>query len=70
MQVQDLNREQLIELKQRYLSKLSNESVYAEVMGVDYNEPSYYDIANADNIVSDDVIFREYEGVEFMEEDF
>lgn len=41
MSVEELSRDQLIELKQNYLK---------EVLG---EEPSWYDLANADNIVSD-----------------
>jgi hypothetical protein len=46
------------------------EGTFAEVMGVDYDAPSYGDLANADEIVPDDVIFREYEGVCFVPDDF
>ena len=59
-----------IELKQNYLEQLADEGSYAEVLDVDYNEPSYCDLANADEIVPDDVIFYEYEGVSFVPDDF
>ena len=36
----------------------------------DYDEPSYWDLAHADDIVPDDVIFKNYEGVEFVNDDF
>lgn len=68
--VYDLNPEQMTELKQRYLYLLAEQGVYAEVMGVDYDEPSYGDLANADEIVPDDVIYREWGGTYFVEEDF
>lgn len=50
--------------------KLADEGTFAEVMDVDYDAPSYGDLANADEIVPDDVIGREYEGVCFVEDDF
>ena len=50
--------------------QLEDEGTFAEVMGVDYNAPSYGDLANADEIVSDDVIEREYGDICFTEEDF
>lgn len=70
MTVHDLSREQLIELKQRYMTELANEGTFAVVIGRDYDEPSHEDIANADEIVPDDVIFRNYEGVDFVHDDF
>ena len=70
MDVRELNRDQMIELKQRYLEQLADEGSYAEVMGVDYDEPSYWDVAMADEIVPDDVIFRAHEGVSFVPDDF
>lgn len=70
MDVHDLSRDQLIELKQRYLSQLADEGSFAEVMDCDYDEPSYWDLANADDIVPDCVIFKNYEGVCFVPDDF
>lgn len=70
MDVRDLSKEQMLELKQMYLTQLADEGSYAEVLDVDHNEPSYYDLANADDIVPDDVIFRNYEGVDFVDDDF
>lgn len=70
MNVTELSREQLTELKQYYLEQLADEGSYAEVLDVDYNEPSYSDLANADEIVHDDVIFWNYEGVCFVHDDF
>lgn len=70
MDVLQLSREQLIELKQTYLTQLADEGSYAEILDVDYNEPSYHDLANADNIVPDCVIFKNYEGVDFVNDDF
>ena len=70
MDVLELSREQLTELKQNYLTQLADEGSYAEVLDVDYNEPSYSDLANADEIVPDCVIFKNYEGVCFTNDDF
>ena len=70
MDVLELSREQLTELKQNYLTQLADEGSYAEVLDVDYNEPSCWDLANADEIVPDDVIFKNYEGVCFTNDDF
>ena len=35
MDVRELSREQLIELKEHYMIELSDEGIYAEIMGVD-----------------------------------
>ena len=70
MDVHELSKEQLVELKQYYLEQLANEGSYAEVLDVDYNEPSYWDLANADEIVPDCVIFKHYEGFCFVNDDF
>ena len=70
MNVHELSREQLTELKQNYLCQLADEGTFSEIAGRDYDEPSYGDLADADEIVPDDVIFRNYEGVDFVEEDF
>lgn len=56
MNVHELQRDQLIELKQRYLCENDN--------------PSWGDMADSDELVSDETIFQEYEGVEFTEDDF
>lgn len=70
MDVHDLSRDQLIELKQNYFAELVNEGTFAEVVGRDYDEPSWWDLANADDIVPDDVIFRNYECTHFTNDDF
>lgn len=70
MDVRDLSREQLVELKGNYLTQLANEGIYASVLNVDYDEPSYWDLANADEIVPDDVVFTAYEGFDFVPDDF
>ena len=57
MSVKELTREQLIELKQRYYAE-RNENV------------SYGELADIDNLVSDNEIFEEYGDITFVEEDF
>jgi hypothetical protein len=57
MKVQELNREQLIELKQSFLCN-KQESV------------SWGELADADDIVSDEELFEEYGHIEFTDEDF
>ena len=68
--VQELCRDCLIELKIAYMVELVNEGTFAEVMEVDYNEPSYGDIADADEIIPDDFIFEHYAGIGFVPDDF
>ena len=70
MDVRDLSREQLIELKECYMIELTDEGIYAEIMGVDWDEPSMGEIANADKLIPDDVIFHHYEGLTFSDDDF
>ena len=69
MTVHELSRDQLIELKQYYLEQLADEGTFAEILDVDYNEPSYSDLANADEIVPDCVILKNYEDVCFVNDD-
>lgn len=57
MKVTELSREQLVELKQAYLC----ENGY---------EPSWYELATADEIVDDETIIEEYEGTHFVNDDF
>jgi hypothetical protein len=45
MLVQELSREQLHELKERYLIELADCGQYAEVVGVDWDAPSYGELA-------------------------
>lgn len=61
MTVYDLNRDQLVELKQRYLT---------EEFSARGEEPSYADLADADNIISDEEIYTEYNGTDFSMDDF
>lgn len=56
MTVKELNREQLTILKGHYLSK--------------DGDISYGELFEADDLVSDETIFKEFEGFDFVEEDF
>lgn len=57
MKVTELNRDQLIQLKQSYLTE-KQDSV------------SWGELAEADELVTDDEIFKEYAGINFVEDDF
>lgn len=70
MIVKNLSKERLTELKQSYLSILVNEGTFAEVMGVDMDEPSFEMLENVDEYISDEFIFEYYKGVDFLEDDF
>ena len=70
MDVTELNRSQLESLKCDYMIRLADEGSFAEVVGRDYDYPAWGDLSDADEIVPDDVVFREFEGVDFVEEDF
>ena len=58
MKVRELNRNQIIELKQNY---------YCNVLD---NNASYGELAEIDNIVTDAEIFEYYDFMEFTEDDF
>ena len=57
MKVTELNRNQLIQLKQSYLTS-KQDSV------------SWGELAEVDELVTDAEIFKEYEGINFVEDDF
>lgn len=57
MTVKELNRDQMIQLKQDYL---------CETRG----DVSYGELADADEIVSDEQMFDYYGGIDFVEDDF
>ena len=58
MNVRDLNKKQLTELKIDYYHEHVN------------NKPSYNELANIDNLVNDNIIFEYYESFYFVEDDF
>ena len=68
--VDELTREELIELKEAYMCELVNEGTYGETFGVEWNEPSWGEIAASDELVPDEVVFEHYSGVSFVDEDF
>lgn len=57
MSYEELNRDQILALKQNYLVRTKD--------NVSYNE-----LAEADNLVSDEELEQEYKNVNFVEEDF
>lgn len=58
MTVYELNRDQLIELKRNYYTQ-------------EYNDhPSYGELADIDNLVSDQEIYDAYDGTDFVPDDF
>ena len=57
MSYKELNRDQILTLKQSYLVRTRD--------SVSYNE-----LAEADNLVSDEELEQEYKNVNFVEEDF
>lgn len=68
--VHDLCRQCIVELKQNYMTMLADEGMFEEIMGVNYSEPSMLDLVEADSLVPDSVIFYEYEGTGFVPDDF
>lgn len=61
MYVSELNREQLTELKQSFLSQQNEENG---------NGTSYDELSRADSIISDEMIYEAYSGINFTEDDF
>lgn len=61
MTVYELNAEQFSQLKQNYLC----EKYFAED-----KFPSWGELANADELITDEEIYEAYEGVCFVEDDF
>lgn len=57
MSYDELNRDQILVLKQNYLVRTKD--------NVSYNE-----LAEADNLVSDEELEQEYKNINFVEEDF
>lgn len=56
MTIKELNREQLLQVKCAYLTR--------------EHDVSYGELAAADEIVSDEIIFEEYKNTDFSEGDF
>ena len=68
--VTELSREQLVELKQAYLTQLADCGEFAEIVGRDYDAPTYEDMLDADDIISDTDIMNHWEGTMFSDDDF
>jgi hypothetical protein len=62
MNVRELNRDQLSELKQRFLFAEADEGLR--------EWPSWGELANADALVTDEQVYEAWDGTEFVEEDF
>lgn len=70
MTVRNLNKDQIHQLKESYFTELVNEGIFAETLGVEYDAPSWGDLANVDEIISDEVVMVLFDGIVFCEEDF
>ena len=64
MTVRELNKEQYKELCQKYITDFWTDFENGT------STPSYYDLAFADKLVTEDVIYRHYDGINFTEDDF
>ena len=62
MKVTELNEEQLKEAKQRYLCEIADTRIM--------ERPYYGELANIDELVTDEEVFEYYSGIEFVPEDF
>ena len=61
MTVRELSREELLELKSRY---------YTELLDRKGESPSYGELAQVETLVSDEEVYEEYDGIDFVKEDF
>lgn len=68
MMVKDLSREQLIELKQNYLSQLEDSGELEELTGKEKVDTLM--LIEADNIINDNEIFYNYEDTTFSNDYF
>ena len=64
MTVRELNQEQYKELCRDYITRFWTDLCDGTT------SPSYYDLVHADELASEDVIYRYYNGIEFTEYDF
>ena len=62
MHVSELSREQLLELKQNYLDE--------HLIEVEGRTASMNELANADEIIGDDIIYDAYGNTDFVDDDF
>lgn len=70
MYYDELNERQKQQLAENYLCELADEGTYAEVMGVDWDAPSYGELASALELVPESVLQDRYSDVVFSEDDF
>lgn len=64
MTVRELNKQQYKELCQNYITEFWTD------LEDDTTSPSYHDLACADELVDEEIIYNYYDGVDFVEEDF
>ena len=64
MTVQELNQEQYKQVCQDYITRFWVDDTH----GTD--EPSWWDLAYADELVDESIIYDYYDGVNFTEDDF
>ena len=64
MTVRELNTEQYKELCQAYITEFWVDDAHGT------KAPSYYDLACADELVDENIIFDHYDGICFVPEDF
>lgn len=62
MNVHELSRDQLVELKQAYLCEIADPRCC--------ESPSYGELALTDELVTDAEIFERWEGTDFVPDDF
>ena len=72
MKVQELDREQLIQLKVMYMAELQDSGEFGEIVHNDpsITSPSWSDLADADDLIPDDAVYNHYDGIEFSVDDF
>lgn len=70
MEYSELTDYQKTQLAGDYLVRLADDGRFAEVMGVDYDAPSYGDMGNALDLVPADVMEMEFGSYVFTEDDF
>ena len=78
MTLDELNEDQIRQLKQDYINKLAEQGNMNEVLydrpeddeDPEKEYPTYNELSCADTLVSMDMLRREYEGYDFTEDDF
>ena len=64
MTVRELSHEQYKELCQAYITEFWSDNEDGT------SSPSYYELACADELVAEDVIYNYYDGINFTDDDF